>query len=173
MLRRKSQMEVRMKVKIEIDNELQKEEVIIRCQKFDDSIRRLQELIAEHEREATCMVLRKNNTEYYIPTEDILFFETAEGSICVHTAIDIYETEYKLYELQDILPGYFVRVSKSAIANINHIYSITRNLTASSIVEFKGTHKKIYVSRHYYKPLRSRLEEKWTRKEMKREVDEV
>ena len=72
-------MEVRMKVRIEIDEELQKEEVIIRCQKFDDSIRRLQELIAGHEREVFCIVLRKNNTEYYIPTEDILFFETAEG----------------------------------------------------------------------------------------------
>ena len=160
-----------MKVRIEIDEELQKEEVIIRCQKFDDSIRRLQELIAGHEREVFCIVLRKNNTEYYIPTEDILFFETAEGSICAHTVTEMYETEYKLYELQDILPGYFVRISKSAIANINHIYSITRNLTASSIVEFKGTHKKVYVSRHYYKPLRGRLEEKWTRREMERKVE--
>ena len=33
---------------------------------------------------------------------------------------------------------------KSTILNINHIYSITRNITSSSLVEFKNTHKKVY-----------------------------
>lgn len=53
-----------------------------------------------------------------------------------------------------------MRVSKSTILNINHIYSITRNLTSSSIVEFQNTHKQVYVSRHYYKPLKFKLLEK-------------
>lgn len=34
----------------------------------------------------------------------------------MHTAVDIYETDYKLYELEQLLPGYFMRISKSAIA---------------------------------------------------------
>lgn len=53
-----------------------------------------------------------------------------------------------------------MRVSKSTILNLNHIYSITKNLTASSIVEFINTHKQVYISRYYYKPLKCRLEEK-------------
>ena len=71
-----------------------------------------------------------------------------------------YQTKYKLYELEDILPGFFMRVSKSTILNTNHIYSINRNLTASSVVAFSDTHKQVYVSRYYYKPLISKLEEK-------------
>lgn len=54
----------------------------------------------------------------------------------------------------------FLRISKSTILNTNHIYSITRNITSSSIVEFQHTHKKVFVSRHYYKILQLKLSEK-------------
>ena len=63
-------------------------------------------------------------------------------------------------ELEEMLPGFFMRVSKSTILNTSHIFSINRNLTASSIVAFEHTHKKVYVSRYYYKPLISKLEER-------------
>jgi DNA-binding LytR/AlgR family response regulator len=37
-----------------------------------------------------------------------------------------FEVKARLYELEAALPGYFVRVSRSAIASILHIYSIRR-----------------------------------------------
>ena len=80
--------------------------------------------------------------------------------MCAHTAKEVFETRSKLYELEEVLPASFMRVAKSTILNVNHVYSITRNLTASSEVEFKNTHKKVYVSRNYYKALIAKLEEK-------------
>ena len=77
-----------------------------------------------------------------------------------NTGNDLYEARYKLYELEEILPGFFMRVSKSTILNTTHIFSINRNLTASSVVAFENTHKKVYVSRYYYKPLIRKLEER-------------
>lgn len=59
-----------------------------------------------------------------------------------------------------MLPSYFLRVSKSTILNTREVYSITRNLTAASLVEFSGTHKKVYVSRSYYKALKLLLDER-------------
>ncbi len=53
-----------------------------------------------------------------------------------------------------------MRISKSSIANLDRIYSITRNLTASSIVEFTGSSKRAMVSRIYYKSLIERLRER-------------
>ena len=50
-----------------------------------------------------------------------------------------------------------MRISKSCIVNLDYIYSITRNLTASSVVEFVGSSKRILVSRSYYKALMERL----------------
>ena len=64
-------------------------------------------------------------------------------------------TDTKLYELEEILPRKFVRISKSSIVNSDKIYSIQKNLTASSLIEFKNTHKQIYVSRSYYKLLKN------------------
>ena len=53
-----------------------------------------------------------------------------------------------------------MRISKSTIVNLDHIYSITKNLSASSRVEFYGTAKKAYVSRNYYKALIEKLGER-------------
>lgn len=104
--------------------------------------------------------LYRGNTEYYLTLDEILFFETDSDGINAHTRDNIYQTKYKLYELEELLPGSFMRISKSAIVNTSHIYSISRNLTASSVVAFADTHKQVYVSRYYYKPLINKLEEK-------------
>lgn len=149
-----------MKVSIEIDNHLCENEVIIKCNKLDDDIKRIYDILMDTVKEAKYPVLYKGNVEYYLPMNDILFFETSENCVCAHTVNDVYDTTYHLYELEDILPRYFMRVSKSTILNINHIYSISRNITASSLVQFMNTHKQVYVSRNYYKTLKFRLEEK-------------
>ena len=59
-----------------------------------------------------------------------------------------------------MLPGFFMRVSKSTILNTDRVYSLTRNLTASSLVTFADSHKQVYVSRNYYKALVNKIKEK-------------
>lgn len=149
-----------MKIKIEIDEKMADDEVIIRCRGLTEEITAVQKAVSEVANATEKFVFYKGNTEYYLTLDEILFFETADAGISAHTRTDMYQTRYKLYELEDILPGFFMRVSKSAILNTNHIYSINRNLTASSVVAFADTHKQVYVSRNYYKPLISKLEEK-------------
>lgn len=149
-----------MKIKIEIDEEAQEDEVIIRCRGLTGEIAAIQKAVSEVANAAQKFTVYKGNTEYYLTLDEILFFETDGSGVCAHTRTDMYQTKYKLYELEDLLPGCFMRVSKSTILNIHHIYSINRNLTASSVVAFTGSHKQVYVSRYYYKPLVSKLEER-------------
>lgn len=149
-----------MKVQIDIDEKLQENIVIIRCNKLDENIQKIQAMVMDSIKESKYLVLYNENTECYMPLENILFFETTDSGICAHTIDNIYQTKYRLYELEEILPGCFMRVSKSTILNLNHIYAITRNITASSVVQFSNSHKQVYVSRYYYKPLKCRLEEK-------------
>lgn len=149
-----------MKVRIEIEEDLQEEEVIIRCSRIDEYIMKIQEAVMEYTGGKRHIALKNADTEYYLPLKEILFFETENKVIFAHTRDKMLETEYKLYELEELLPGSFMRISKSAIVNLEHIYSITRNLTASSAIEFVHSHKQIYVSRNYYKPLVERLAEK-------------
>lgn len=149
-----------MKIKIEIEEGLKEDEVLIRCRELTEQVANIQKAVSEIVNVSRRLTFNKGNTEYYLSLDEILFFETDNATINAHTKNDIYQTRYKLYELEEILPGSFMRISKSAIVNTGHIYSINRNLTASSVIAFEGTHKQVYVSRAYYKPLINKLQEK-------------
>ena len=135
-----------MKVRIDIQSNLEEDEIIIRCASINETVLQIQNLISNFGRNEKSLTLLKGDTEYFIPQEQILFFETESKMVIAHTAEKMYETQYKLYELEEILPRYFMRISKSTIVNLNQIYSITRNLTASSKVEFFGEVLIHYVS---------------------------
>lgn len=148
-----------MKIRIEIKEDLEEDEVIIRCKELNKTIQKIQQSISENT-SLPKLIFYKDEIEYYLPLNEILFFETAENALEAHTEKDIYKIKYRLYELEEILPNNFVRISKSAILNVNQVYSIERNITSSSIVKFYKSHKQVYVSRNYFKELKQRLEER-------------
>ena len=125
-----------MKIKIEIDESAAEDEVIIRCRGLTKQVAAVQRAVRDVTNASEKILLYKGNTEYYVTLSKILFFETDENGISAHTRDEMYQTRYKLYELEDMLPGAFMRVSKSTILNTDQIYSIDRNLTASSVVAF-------------------------------------
>ncbi len=135
------------------------EEIVIRCKEITPRIIRFQQLLSEKLSDTRQLCFFKGSTEYYIDAEQILFFETDGSSVTAHSTKEVFETRMKLYELETVLGNGFMRISKSAIVNLRKIYSISRNVTASSAIEFAGTHKQVYVSRAYYKILKERLEE--------------
>ena len=101
----------------------------------------------------------KDDVSYYLNLSDILFFETDSKIVMAHTTKNAYQVKYKLYELEDILGGNFMRVAKSTILNLDKIYAITRSISNCQI-KFEESYKTVYVSRHYYRDLRNRLEER-------------
>lgn len=149
-----------MKIRIEVEDNLIEDEVIIRCSKLDSDIQRISQIISELTGSEQKLSFYKDDKEYYLPLDDILFFETNNNIIDAHTIDNMYHIKYRLYELEECLPRNFIRISKSTILNSNHVYSISHNITSSSIVQFYKTHKQVYVSRYYYKYLREKLNER-------------
>jgi len=147
-----------VKLRIEVTDGSSEDEVIIRCGRVDDNVQKLQAFIQSMT--APKLTFYKDAREYYLPIEDILFFETDGEVIYAHTVNDAFRVKRRLYELEEILPHYFTRAAKGTIVNTMQIYSINRNLTASSQVKFAGTHKQIYVSRHYYSTLKDKMNER-------------
>ena len=134
-----------LKIRIEMFEGVQ-EEVVIRCREITPEIIRLQQLLSGNSDRSNQFLVYKGDTEYYLNVNDIIFFETEGNAVMAHTRDDVYETRRKLYELEELLGGRFQRISKSAIVNVDKVYSIKRNVTSSSAIEFQGTHKQIYVS---------------------------
>lgn len=149
-----------MKIRIEMNDDTSECEVIIRCNTLNDEVISIQRLLEKNKSSTNQFVLYKDDSEYYLDISELLFFETDGNTVNAHTADDVFKVKHKLYELEEMLPRKFVRISKSSIVNSEKIYSIQRNLTASSLIEFKNTHKQIYVSRAYYKLLKTIMEEK-------------
>ena len=146
-----------MKVKIEIEEGLAEEEIVIRCGRLNDLVVGIQNYISEQGNGKRCLSLRSGEKTFFIPLEEIFFFETEGRELRAHTADNMFLCEYKLYELEELLPGCFMRISKSTIANLDFVWSVTKNLTASSLVELVGSNKKAMLSRAYYKVVTERL----------------
>ena len=146
-----------MKVRIELDPEMDEAEMIIRAPRLTEEVARLQQLILEQK--MTPLTFYKDRSEYFVDVSEILFFETDGEKIYGHTREEAYEVRQKLYELEEILPIAFCRISKSTIVNAKQIYSIEKSFSGTSTVNFYQTHKQVHVSRHYYQLLKERLKE--------------
>lgn len=146
-----------MKVRIELDPQMDEPEMIIRAPRLTEDVARLQQLILEQK--MTPLTFYKDRSEYFVDVSEILFFETDGEKIYGHTREEAYEVRQKLYELEEILPIAFCRISKSTIVNAKQIYSIEKSFSGTSTVNFYQTHKQVHVSRHYYQLLKERLKE--------------
>ena len=95
-----------MKVRIELDPQMDEPEMIIRAPRLTEDVARLQQLILEQK--MTPLTFYKDRSEYFVDVSKILFFETDGEKIYGHTREEAYEVRQKLYELEEILPICFL-----------------------------------------------------------------
>ncbi|MBQ8718662.1 MAG: LytTR family transcriptional regulator [Clostridia bacterium] len=150
-----------MKLHIEIDDQAPEEpELTLRCRTHNEACLRLERLLAtamqtEH---SPPLILTLGDTEYYIPQDHVLFFETdGAGRITAHTAKSLYYTASTLSALERTLPPHFMRVSKSCILNTAAVTSLTHSITGSGEVAFAHTEKRVYISRAYFKVVKEKI----------------
>ena len=126
-----------MKIRVEVDKSCPEDEIIIRCAQRNDAIERMYGELQELSRMQETILFYKDHAECFIRLSSVLFFE-----------------------LEELLPKSFMRISKSTILNLQQVGSLERTLSAACTVSFANTHKQVYASRRYYPALRHRLEER-------------
>ena len=149
-----------MKVELDIDESLQEDSITIHCRELSDEVIELQRQIASYCSGTKRIIAEKNGTEFYLELKDLCFMEADGNYIAIHTATDIYRTKQKLYELEELLPRDFIRVSKSAIINTKQVTAIKKNIAGPSEIAFKGSSKRTYASRNYIRALLEIMDEK-------------
>ncbi len=144
-----------MKIKIVEDSAMEDNELIIYTKSITPELETLiQEL------QTNTILAYKHTREVLVKIQDIIFFETDQDIVYAHTTKELFETRLRLYELEEILPSYFMRISKSGIVNLRKIESIEKSLASSRTIHISDSHKVIYVSRKYYPVLKSKLNER-------------
>jgi DNA-binding LytR/AlgR family response regulator len=149
-----------MRVRIEMVGDDDPVEAVIYCRKVTPEVEDAVRQLSLGQRPGQQPTFYKGEEQYYLTLSEILFFETDEDKVFAHTEKDSYETKQRLYELDSILPKYFVRISRSTIANTLHIFSIQRGIARAGLVSFRGSYKEVYVSRMYNNILKEKMEER-------------
>ncbi len=149
-----------MKLRIEIDDTVSEEEIVIRCNSLNEETLSLQQRLSDVLQNRLQLNVYKNDKQCFVRVDEIIFLESANNIVAVHTKDAVYETKEKLYELEGLLGRSFMRVSKSVILNMNEVRAIRKNIAGPSEVEFKGSVKTVFASRKFINELFNRMEEK-------------
>ena len=103
------------------------------------------------------MVVREEE-QFLLDTAQIVYLETADNRVRVHTAAETYESKQKLYELMEQLGALsFVQISKSTIVNLNFVKSIQAEFSGNYLIKLKNRKEKLTLSRKYFREFKERI----------------
>lgn len=143
-----------MKITIEENQNVKENEVIIKCNSSDESIQRIAKMIQMLDHP---MTLQKDGSAFSILPHHIYYFESIDNTVYAYTENDVFQTSYKLYELEERLSNMtFLRVHKNTILNTSKIKSFKATLNGRVEASLKNN-EKIMISRNYVAELKKML----------------
>ncbi|MBO1198676.1 LytTR family transcriptional regulator DNA-binding domain-containing protein [Staphylococcus simiae] len=93
---------------------------------------------------------------HFINIDDIITFKTVNKHIVALTKSQQFNIKYRLYELEDMLPSFFIRISKSEIVNKYYIEKLS--LEPNGLIRMYLKHSSYtYSSRRYLKSIKESL----------------
>lgn len=143
-----------MKITIMDCPEGEEDEIIIKCRHVDEQMLKM---IHTMKMRREKIIGTKGGSIMQIDPGQIYYFEAVDNRVFLYLQKEVYETKYKLYELEERFRGTdFFRASKSVILNLSKI----KNLTPALGGRFEAVMKngeKILISRQYVPILKEKL----------------
>lgn len=138
-----------MKIKLE-SAELPETEVVIRGDVTSEEVVSILQFLKK--RSSGKVLLYKEEEQFIIDVNEIVFVEVSDSKVYAYGKQDIYEAKQKLYELKDLLsPHSFVQINKSVIVNINCVKSIQAEFSGNYRMKLKNRKETLTISRKYFK----------------------
>jgi DNA-binding LytR/AlgR family response regulator len=144
-----------MKITINTDERFTETEITVNCNRISDDIEKIFAVIQMLDMKLTG---QKEGRQYIIEASEIIYIESTDKRTFFYTKIDVYESPFKLYQLEAKLADKdFLRASKNCLFNINHVQSIEPDIDRRLILTME-TGIKIMVSRQYATIVKRKLE---------------
>ena len=114
-------------------------EVCINAPERNETVQRLEnELLSKASNSIKQIIGIQGNNLFIIDVSDIIMFYSEEKNNFCKTKNGIYKIKEKMYYLEEMLPkNKFIRISNSAIANINHVKCFNTSIIGKILVKFK------------------------------------
>ena len=143
-----------MKITILDRTDGEDDEIIIRCKQLDEHVLKLVYALKAGQEKITAV--RDGNIMQIAPKE-IYYFEAVDNRVFLYLEKEVYETKYRLYELEERFRGTdFFRISKYYIINLAKV----SHLSPAFNGRFEATMKngeRLVISRQYVPTLKEKL----------------
>lgn len=144
-----------MKVNIKLDQNIKEAFVEIYTSEINNDIN---DIVSYIEKSTTKNILcTEDDKIYLINPNEINFFYSENQNIFANTDKGIFKVKHKLYQLEEKLSHLsFIRISKSAIANLSKVNHFEMSFGGTVTVIFQNNSKE-YVSRRYVNKIKEYL----------------
>lgn len=145
-----------LKLQIIEDPELEDTEISIKCPKIDDTIDKISDIIRSF---YIRILVKKDNESIIINVDEIYYFEFVDNRLFAYTKDEIYEVNYKLHELVNLLSkASFIQTSRTILLNINKIKSVQALVNGRIMAVFDNGEKTI-ITRVYAGDFKRKIKE--------------
>lgn len=143
-----------MKISINVEEEIKDIEVVISCSRLTPEIEKVLATLRMMERQ---LLVKKGEETYILDVSKVIYLESVDRRTFVYTRENVYESGFKLYELEQQLEecGFF-RASKSCVVALRYIRSLKTDVSRKIKVTMENG-EQIMVSRQYAEELRKKL----------------
>ena len=142
-----------MQVILEKVNSKEEEQAVIKAVEITDEISGAVELL---EGDSKGFAVSREGKTYIIKASAVYYIESVDKKTFVYTKQGCYDCKYRLYELEVMLGGYFMRCSKSMIINLKKIRTVKSQISGRMDATLLND-EVIVISRGYVKEVKRRL----------------
>lgn len=143
-----------LKISINVNPELSDTEITISCNQLTPDIERLLATVRMLDKQ---IMAKKNEETYLLDVSKVIYLESIDRRTFAYTEDDVYETNLKLYELEQQLDQYgFFRASKSCVVQLRSIESLKADVNRKIKVTLVNG-EQLMVSRQYADGLKRKL----------------
>ena len=142
-----------MRVRFEQVDSREKEQALIRAVEKTADILSAMDLL---ENGSGGVAVTKDRNTFFCRQTQIYYIESVDKRTYVYTRDDCYESRDRLYELEEKLGPWVIRISKAMIVNLRKIRNVSAE-PGGRMVAVLLNGERVIISRSYVKEIKSRL----------------
>jgi two-component system response regulator LytT len=143
-----------LKIEVNVDENATDLRICVTCKRLTSDVEKMIAVLRMLNHQLTA---KQGDEIYLLDTAKIIYIESIDRKCFIYTSDEVYESEFRLYELERQLEEYgFFRASKSMLIHLHHIQSLKADLNRRIRVTMTNG-EQIIASRQYAEELKKRL----------------
>lgn len=143
-----------MHIEIIVDKNTEDLGIVVTCKQLTPDVEKILASLRMINHQLT---VKKDGEIHFLDIAQIIYIESVDRKCFIYTRKDVYESDYRLYELEGQLEEYgFLRVSKSFLIHLQDIQSLRAEINRRIRITMAGG-EQIIASRQYADELKKRL----------------